>query len=50
MHKPLVENLSGLGLEFVVDAAYRLPQLNLVKVPEGVDELLCVSNCSKNST
>ena len=38
MHNTLVENLSGLGLEFVVDAAYRLPQLNLVKVPEGVDE------------
>ena len=32
------ENLSGLGLEFVVDASYRLPQLNLVKVPDGVDE------------
>ena len=38
MHNALYENLSGLGLEFVVDASYRLPQLNLVKVPEGVDE------------
>ena len=38
MHASLYENLSGLGLEFVVDASYRLPQLNLVKVPEGVDE------------
>ena len=38
MHKALYESLSSLGLEFVVDAAYRLPQLNLVKVPEGVDE------------
>jgi alanine-glyoxylate transaminase/serine-glyoxylate transaminase/serine-pyruvate transaminase len=37
-HASLYENLSGLGLEFVVDASYRLPQLNLVKVPEGVDE------------
>ena len=38
MHASLYENLSGLGLEFVVDASYRLPQLNLVRVPEGVDE------------
>jgi alanine-glyoxylate transaminase/serine-glyoxylate transaminase/serine-pyruvate transaminase len=38
MHASLYENLSGLGLEFVVDASYRLPQLNLVKVPDGVDE------------
>ena len=38
MHASLYENLSGLGLEFVVDGSYRLPQLNLVKVPKGVDE------------
>lgn len=38
MHEVLVENLNGIGLEFVVDASYRLPQLNLVKIPEGVDE------------
>ena len=38
MHASLYESLSALGLEFVVDASYRLPQLNLVKVPEGVDE------------
>ena len=38
MHGALHESLTGLGLEFVVDANYRLPQLNLVKVPEGVDE------------
>ena len=30
--------LEGIGLEFYVDAQYRLPQLNAVKVPEGVDE------------
>jgi len=38
MHGVLVENLNSIGLEFVVDASYRLPQLNLVKIPEGVDE------------
>lgn len=38
MHASLYENLTGLGLEFVVDSAYRLPQLNLVRVPERVDE------------
>ena len=38
MHEVLVENLNSIGLEFVVDASYRLPQLNLVKIPEGVDE------------
>jgi alanine-glyoxylate transaminase/serine-glyoxylate transaminase/serine-pyruvate transaminase len=38
MHTALHESLTGLGLEFVVDSAYRLPQLNLVKAPEGVDE------------
>jgi len=27
-----------MGLEFYVDADYRLPQLNAVKVPAGVDE------------
>ncbi len=27
-----------MGLEFYVDEEYRLPQLNAVKVPDGVDE------------
>ena len=38
MHQQLVAGLEGLGLEFVVDAAYRLPQLNVVAAPEGVNE------------
>jgi len=37
-HKLLVEGLEKLGLEMLVDADYRLPMLNAVKVPEGVDE------------
>ena len=27
-----------MGLSFIVDQEYRLPQLNSVTVPEGVDE------------
>lgn len=38
MHNLLVEGLTGIGLEFVVDASYRLPQLNLVAGPAGTDE------------
>ncbi|MFT7651856.1 MAG: alanine-glyoxylate transaminase/serine-glyoxylate transaminase/serine-pyruvate transaminase [Limisphaerales bacterium] len=38
MHEKLVAGLEPLGLEFAVDAAYRLPQLNVVAAPEGVDE------------
>ena len=38
MHERLVSGLEPLGLKFAVDAAYRLPQLNVVAAPEGVDE------------
>ncbi len=38
MHELLVRGLSGLGINFVVDARHRLPQLNVVSVPDGVDE------------
>lgn len=38
MHEELKEGLAGLGIEFLVDPASRLPQLNAVKVPEGIDE------------
>jgi alanine-glyoxylate transaminase/serine-glyoxylate transaminase/serine-pyruvate transaminase len=37
-YQMLRAGLEGMGLEFYVDAEYRLPQLNAVKVPEGVDE------------
>jgi len=37
-HTALRAGLEALGLEFVVPAAERLPQLNSVTVPEGVDE------------
>ena len=35
----LVKGLEELGMKMLVDAPYRLPMLNAVSVPEGVDEL-----------
>ena len=37
-HVQLAEGLSKIGLELLVDEACRLPMLNAVKVPVGVDE------------
>lgn len=42
LHGPLywrrVAGLAGLGLDMLVDAPHRLPMLNTVRVPAGVDE------------
>lgn len=38
MHDGLAAGLASMGLEFLVAADVRLPQLNAVKVPEGIDE------------
>jgi alanine-glyoxylate transaminase/serine-glyoxylate transaminase/serine-pyruvate transaminase len=38
LHAALVEGLERLGLSMVVEAPHRLPQLNLVSVPGGVDD------------
>ncbi len=38
MHKLLVAGLDKLGLEMLVKPEHRLPMLNSVKVPQGVDE------------
>ncbi len=37
-HQALKAGLEAMGIHFVVEEAARLPQLNLVTVPEGVDE------------
>ncbi len=37
-HAALAAGLAELGIEFVVDAEYRLPQLNCVTIPEGVND------------
>ena len=38
MHTSLAAGLEALGIGFVVDSEYRLPQLNAVTIPEGVDD------------
>jgi alanine-glyoxylate transaminase/serine-glyoxylate transaminase/serine-pyruvate transaminase len=38
MHETLKSGLEDMGLRYVVDEAARLPQLNAIHVPEGVDE------------
>jgi alanine-glyoxylate transaminase/serine-glyoxylate transaminase/serine-pyruvate transaminase len=38
MHEKLKAGLEGMGLKYVVEASARLPQLNSIYVPEGVDE------------
>lgn len=37
-HEILKAGLDAMGLEFLVDAEFRLPQLNTVIVPDGIDE------------
>jgi len=39
-HELLRDGLEGLGFEFLVEKQYRLPMLNAVRIPEGVDEAL----------
>jgi alanine-glyoxylate transaminase/serine-glyoxylate transaminase/serine-pyruvate transaminase len=38
MHARLVKGLEAMGLEMLVEEKHRLPMLNSVKVPHGVDE------------
>jgi alanine-glyoxylate transaminase/serine-glyoxylate transaminase/serine-pyruvate transaminase len=38
VHQLLVEGLERLGLELLVDRAFRLPMLHAVKIPEGVED------------
>src|SRR5688572_15025900 len=38
MHEALAAGIEAAGLEFLVEPRWRLPQLNAVKVPNGVDE------------
>ncbi|MEQ8800554.1 pyridoxal-phosphate-dependent aminotransferase family protein [Haliea sp.] len=37
-HEALVAGLEALGLEMAVAAEHRLPQLNAVRIPDGVDD------------
>ena len=38
MHRALVAGMNGLGLKMLVEESYRLPTLNTVKVPDGINE------------
>jgi alanine-glyoxylate transaminase/serine-glyoxylate transaminase/serine-pyruvate transaminase len=38
MHEALAAGVEAAGLEFLVAPAHRLPQLNAVRVPAGIDE------------
>jgi alanine-glyoxylate transaminase/serine-glyoxylate transaminase/serine-pyruvate transaminase len=38
-HKALVAGVEALGLKMLVDAQYRLPTLNTVMIPDGVDDV-----------
>jgi alanine-glyoxylate transaminase/serine-glyoxylate transaminase/serine-pyruvate transaminase len=38
MHEALKAGLEALSMSFIVDEAARLPQLNAVTIPDGVDE------------
>ncbi len=38
MHNALKAGLEAMGLTFIVDEAHRLPQLNAVSIPQGVDD------------
>ena len=38
MHNALRDGIEAMGLSLIVDEAHRLPQLNTVSIPEGVDE------------
>jgi len=38
MHKRLVAGLDKLGIKMVVEPQYRLPMLNAVWIPEGIDD------------
>jgi alanine-glyoxylate transaminase/serine-glyoxylate transaminase/serine-pyruvate transaminase len=39
-HQLLASKMKELGMEFLVDPAFRLPNLNAVKIPEGVDDAM----------
>ncbi len=37
-HRALVAGVEAMGLEMLVEAEYRLPTLNTIRVPDGIDE------------
>ena len=47
-HQQLVAGLAELGLEMLVEPESRLPMLNAVKIPEGIDEAAVRGRLLKN--
>lgn len=39
-HQHLLEGLKAKGIEMLVDEAHRLPQLNAIKIPNGINDAL----------
>ena len=39
VHEKLVNGLQNIGLEMLVDKESRLPSLNAIKIPEGIDDM-----------
>jgi alanine-glyoxylate transaminase/serine-glyoxylate transaminase/serine-pyruvate transaminase len=48
-HRALVAGLEAMGLSMAVDQPWRLPQLNAVCIPEGVDDARCAAACCRTS-
>ena len=46
-HAALAAGLEALNIDFVVDAAHRLPQLNCVRFPAGVDDAGRANSCCR---
>jgi alanine-glyoxylate transaminase/serine-glyoxylate transaminase/serine-pyruvate transaminase len=38
-HRALVAGVEALGLEMLVSPEYRLPTLNTIRIPEGIDDM-----------
>ena len=49
MHEKLKAGLEAMGLRYVVEESARLPQLNSIYVPEGIDEAAAAPACWPNS-
>jgi alanine-glyoxylate transaminase/serine-glyoxylate transaminase/serine-pyruvate transaminase len=39
-HRHLLDGLKSMGMELLVDEAHRLPQLNAIKIPNGMNDAL----------
>ncbi len=48
-HQFLAQGLAELNLEFFVDAQYRLPQLNTITIPDGINDAEVRGNLMKKS-